>query len=72
MTDIEKIELELKNKKYNKTLFATIKDTMWVWLQELSEKVWNLFSHSNNAENQISKELENYEKKVITLKPKVN
>ena len=58
-------ELQEKQKKYNKNIMNTIRDTFTLWVSEISNTVIYLFETPDKWRNQITHELENFEEEVI-------
>lgn len=65
MTKLQQLEEELHKKKYQKSIFETIKDTFSVGIDELNKSINNIFSAPRQWKNQINKDLEEYEKNII-------
>ena len=70
MSKINELEKEIKKKNYKKSIFNTLKDTMEASIGEAQNSVANIFTTPSKWQNQISKRLEKFEKKVIKKRNK--
>lgn len=60
------------SKKYNSSIYNTIKDTFSLWMSEVSKTVSKLFETPSNGKGQVSAELENMEIDLIEERKKIN
>jgi len=67
MSDLENLEKELKW-THQKNIISIIKDTFSIGMQEMSSTLSKIFSNPKLWENQITKELEQFEETLIAEK----
>lgn len=68
MSDLQDLEDKLKKKKYEKSLFETMINTFSLWIDEAKKTIGDLVWAPKEWDNQISKELEEYEVSLINRK----
>lgn len=67
---LEEFEKQLKKKDYKKSVFDTLKDTLDASVNDFQKTVATVFSTPTSWKNQITKEQEKYEKKIIKKRRK--
>lgn len=67
MDDLKKFESDLHKKTWKNQLLE-IFSTLWLWVKELSKTMSKLFNVPQTWENQVSRELEQFEENIILNK----